>query len=189
MLCAGGRTGCKEPEPFKKGIWDYQVREEIITKGTGRETQERRELGKRRGNLCEEERRRGKKGSSRLENESKFQTGKTAGTFITVKLSKSREMKTGDNLDVTAELLRRHFRCVFAVKSTEFSEHQRHEKEDANVGKRAGQIQENNPEITRLSAVFSGGPLCRVLCWIRVWMNWHGLTLVGNCGLLLRSQW
>lgn len=41
MLCAGGRTGWKEPEPFEKGLWDYQVREEIITKETGRETQKR----------------------------------------------------------------------------------------------------------------------------------------------------
>lgn len=111
---------------FQKGIWDYQVREEIITKRTGRETQKRRELGKRRGNLCEEERRRKKKAQADKKNETKFQTGKTAGTFITVKLSKSREMKTGDNSDVTAELLRRRFRHVFAVKSTEFSEHQRH---------------------------------------------------------------
>lgn len=53
---------------FQKGIWDYQVREEIITKGTGRETQKRRELGKRRGNLCEKERRnKKKKGLSRQE--------------------------------------------------------------------------------------------------------------------------
>lgn len=43
---------------FQKGIWDYQVREEIVTKGTGRETQKRGELGRRRGNLCEEQRRR-----------------------------------------------------------------------------------------------------------------------------------
>lgn len=67
-----------------------------------------------------------KKAQADKKNETKFQTGKTAGTFITVKLSKSREMKTGDNSDVTAELLRRRFRHVFAVKSTEFSGHQRH---------------------------------------------------------------
>lgn len=43
---------------FQTGIWDYQVREEIVTKGTGRETQKRGELGRRRGNRCEEQRRR-----------------------------------------------------------------------------------------------------------------------------------
>lgn len=43
---------------FQKDIWDYQVREEIVTKGTGRETQKRGELGRRGGNLCEEQKRR-----------------------------------------------------------------------------------------------------------------------------------
>lgn len=76
---------------FQKGIRDYQVREEIITKGTGRETQKREELGKRRGNLYEEERRREKKEAQTDKKKTKFQTGRTAGTFISVKLSKSRE--------------------------------------------------------------------------------------------------
>lgn len=60
---------------FQKGIWDYQVREEIVTKGTGRETQKRGELGRRRGNLCEE-------------NETKFQTGKN---FYYTGIESSRE--------------------------------------------------------------------------------------------------
>lgn len=29
-LCAGGRASWKGPEPFRKGIQDYRVREEII---------------------------------------------------------------------------------------------------------------------------------------------------------------
>lgn len=47
------------------------------------------------------------------ENETKFQTGKSAGTFITLKLNP--DVKTGDNSNVTAELLRRCFRCIFNV--------------------------------------------------------------------------
>lgn len=47
-LCAGGRTSWKGPEPFKKGIQDYRVREEIIKKRRGRETVRARELGMER---------------------------------------------------------------------------------------------------------------------------------------------
>lgn len=50
-LCAGGRTSWKGPEPFKKGIQDYRVREEIIKKRRGRETAS--ELGKERGSRDE----------------------------------------------------------------------------------------------------------------------------------------
>lgn len=82
-LCSSGAG------TFQKGIWDYQVREEIITKGTGRDTQKRRELGRRRGNLCAEERRRRRRMKSQADqkNETKCQSGKTAATFITLELN------------------------------------------------------------------------------------------------------
>lgn len=48
-LCAGGRTSWKGPEPFKKGIQDYRVREEIIKERRGRNSEcERIREGKRR---------------------------------------------------------------------------------------------------------------------------------------------
>lgn len=52
-LCAGGRTSWKGPEPFKKGIQDYQVREEVIKKRRGRETVRAGESGKERGSRDE----------------------------------------------------------------------------------------------------------------------------------------
>lgn len=44
--CAGGRTSWKGPEPFKKGIQDYRVREEIIKRRRGRGPARAREFGK-----------------------------------------------------------------------------------------------------------------------------------------------
>ena len=59
-MLVGGPAG-RSRNLLETGIWADQERGEIITKGTGRQTQKRQELGKRRGNVCEEERQRKKK--------------------------------------------------------------------------------------------------------------------------------
>lgn len=60
-------------------------------KGDRKRDPERPELGKRRGNLWRKDE------EKKAQADKKNETGKTAATFITAELSKSREMKTGDN--------------------------------------------------------------------------------------------
>lgn len=90
-LCTGGRTSWKGPEPFKKGIQDYRVRKEIITKRRGRETAKGRESGKKRGSHSEEiiQLSQKKKLSNKHKTESKtnFYTGKMIVAFSRAKCS------------------------------------------------------------------------------------------------------
>lgn len=92
-LCTGGRTSWKGPEPFKKGIQDYRVRKEIITKRRGRETAKGRESGKKRGSRSEEIIQLSQKKKKQLSNKHKtgsktnFYTGKIIVVFSRAKCS------------------------------------------------------------------------------------------------------